>query len=357
MDYYKRSLQFILKLSFGFLSVIFVSIFLAACCSETYAPVVNAWRDPVAIKSRYRVQEDDTIYSVACAFEMDYRELAKANHLSPPYQLEPGQTLTMVSNKKDVASDNESQDKKEVVTFAVSGSSNQSFQEIPSQQPKELSKVDLEQQVGAKKLNPKLEKKIILENNLAEVGRKLTSQDKLQLPEIDYKKSTISEETKLVLPGIHPKKTLIIRSSESSDDKQDETNTSVKLSATGKAIWPTVGRVIREFHLQPNGSGNKGVDIGGDYGTPVRTVKAGQVVYCGKGLPGYGNLVIIKHNTEYLTLYGHNSKVLVKEGDFVKAGKQIAAMGRTNAGLTMLHFEVRRYGKPINPLSFIKAPK
>lgn len=115
-------------------------------------------------------------------------------------------------------------------------------------------------------------------------------------------------------------------------------------------VWqrPTTGKVIADF-----GGGNKGVDIAGNAGQPVLAAADGKVVYAGSGLRGYGNLVIIQHNSSFLTAYGHNQKLLVGEGQQVKRGQQVALMGNTDASRTQLHFEVRQNGKPVNPNSYI----
>lgn len=115
-------------------------------------------------------------------------------------------------------------------------------------------------------------------------------------------------------------------------------------------VWqrPTTGKVIADF-----GGGNKGVDIAGNAGQPVLAAADGKVVYAGSGLRGYGNLVIIQHNSSFLTAYGHNQKLLVGEGQQVKRGQQVALMGNTDASKTQLHFEVRQNGKPVNPNSYI----
>jgi lipoprotein NlpD len=94
---------------------------------------------------------------------------------------------------------------------------------------------------------------------------------------------------------------------------------------------------------------NKGIDIGGKTGQPVFASAKGKVVYSGAGLRGYGKLIIIKHNKTYLTAYAHNSQLLVKEGQAVNKGQKIAEMGNTDADQVKLHFEIRRFGKPVDP--------
>ena len=100
---------------------------------------------------------------------------------------------------------------------------------------------------------------------------------------------------------------------------------------------------------------NKGIGIAGKEGDPVYAAADGRVMYAGSGLRGYGNLVLIKHNNTLLTVYAHNSRLLVKEGQSVKKGQQIAAMGRTDADRVKLHFEVRRNGRTVNPLNYLPA--
>ncbi|WP_223272214.1 peptidoglycan DD-metalloendopeptidase family protein [Pandoraea pnomenusa] len=113
--------------------------------------------------------------------------------------------------------------------------------------------------------------------------------------------------------------------------------------------WPAKGMVVGRF----DDSKNKGLNIAADAGAPVYAAGAGKVVYSGAGLRGYGNLVIIKHDATFLTAYAHNRKLLVKEGDSVTRGQQIAEMGSSDADRVMLHFEVRKDGKPVDPMKYL----
>ncbi len=115
--------------------------------------------------------------------------------------------------------------------------------------------------------------------------------------------------------------------------------------------WPAEGRVIDTFVAGDRT--RQGIDIAGRAGDPVRAAADGTVVYSGDGLIGYGELIIIKHSPSFLSAYGHNRKRLVKEGDRVQAGQVIAEMGTSNTNREALHFEVRRNGKPENPLVFL----
>nr|WP_218173530.1 peptidoglycan DD-metalloendopeptidase family protein [Pseudomonas gingeri] len=115
--------------------------------------------------------------------------------------------------------------------------------------------------------------------------------------------------------------------------------------------WPSNGILIGKF--SSNGSLNKGIDIAGDLGQPVLAASDGSVVYAGSGLRGYGELVIIKHSDTYVSAYGHNRRLLVREGQQVKVGQTIAEMGSTGTDRVKLHFEIRRQGKPVDPLQFL----
>ena len=116
-------------------------------------------------------------------------------------------------------------------------------------------------------------------------------------------------------------------------------------------VWPVKGPLLRSY--TPDGNGKKGIDIGGRTGQPVKAAADGKVVYSGSGLVGYGRLIIIKHNDNLLSAYGHNSELLVAEGDYVKAGQVIAKMGSSGTSSTRLYFEIRQDGKPVNPLSYL----
>lgn len=115
--------------------------------------------------------------------------------------------------------------------------------------------------------------------------------------------------------------------------------------------WPAEGQIIRRFSAIEGGS--KGIDIAGKTGDSVVAAADGRVVYAGSGLLGYGNLVIINHNRQFLSAYAHNSRILVSENDMVKSGTKIAEMGQTGTDRVQLHFEIRRDGKPVDPLTYL----
>ncbi|WDS37241.1 peptidoglycan DD-metalloendopeptidase family protein [Pseudoxanthomonas sp.] len=117
--------------------------------------------------------------------------------------------------------------------------------------------------------------------------------------------------------------------------------------------WPADGQIVGRFVA--GDAANQGVDIAGNGGDAVRASADGVVVYSGAGLVGYGELIIVKHSETWLSAYGHNRKRLVNEGQNVKAGQQIAEMGRSGASRDMLHFEIRYNGKPVDPQGYLPA--
>jgi len=116
-------------------------------------------------------------------------------------------------------------------------------------------------------------------------------------------------------------------------------------------LWPAQGTPVASFDEVKN----KGIDIAGKAGDPVLAAADGRVVYSGAGLRGYGNLIILKHNNTYLTAYAHNQTLLVKEDQSVRKGQKIAEMGNSDADRVKLHFEIRRQGKPVDPIKYLPA--
>jgi len=123
------------------------------------------------------------------------------------------------------------------------------------------------------------------------------------------------------------------------------------VAVTGGWEWPARGKVLAGFGTP--GSAGKGLDIGGRSGDPVRAAADGKVVYAGSGLIGYGKLIIVKHNDTFLSAYGHNRTILVREGVLVKAGQKIAEMGEGPGKKPLLHFEIRLDGEPVDPIRYL----
>ncbi|MFW2439438.1 MAG: peptidoglycan DD-metalloendopeptidase family protein [Arenicellales bacterium] len=146
-------------------------------------------------------------------------------------------------------------------------------------------------------------------------------------------------------------------SSKSSSTRPAKKSTVYKgASPQGKVkrwTWPTVNRKVTA-RFNP-ATGKDGIDISGKFGDAVFASADGKVVYAGSGLRGYGKLIILKHNKTYLSAYAHNDSILVAEGQDIRAGKKIGRMGSNGKGRAILHFEIRKNGKPVNPTSYLSS--
>jgi len=140
-------------------------------------------------------------------------------------------------------------------------------------------------------------------------------------------------------------------SSKNASKRVKSGNKPVASAAKLRWKWPTSGKVVQRF--KGDDPGRKGIKIGGRSGQKVVAAEGGKVVYAGSGLIGYGRLIIIKHNKNYLSAYGHNRKLLVKEGNRVSRGQLLAEMGQNGSGQSLLHFEIRRNGIPVDPLRLL----
>jgi len=166
------------------------------------------------------------------------------------------------------------------------------------------------------------------------------------------KKSTASETKSINTPI----KTVKSNKKQSTVNKKNQITKRVSKSKTNsnKAlnwVWPVTGKVIKGFSNK--GVSSKGIDIKGEKNGKVVSASDGIVVYAGNGLIGYGNLVIVKHSDEYLSAYAYNQEILVKEQQKVKAGEKLAIIGGKGTQRSLLHFEVRKDGQPINPLKVL----
>ena len=164
-------------------------------------------------------------------------------------------------------------------------------------------------------------------------------------------------------PNVTAKPSPTVKKSNKSDSKQSKVTSVTKSSSkpqppsasvnnvqpVSRWRWPSAGKIVRTY----SSNRHKGIDIAGKRGDPVRAVASGKVVYAGTGVTGYGSLLIIKHNDTYLSAYGHNERLLVSENMNIQAGQQIATMGSSGTDTVKLHFELRRRGQPIDPLTLL----
>jgi lipoprotein NlpD len=167
---------------------------------------------------------------------------------------------------------------------------------------------------------------------------------KLHSGQTVYLKDKQNSVQPLAQPLIAPKKLIAVNSTPALFHPEEEIAVREPNEKVSAWKWPTKGKVIIPFSVS-----HKGINIAGAAGQTVFASAAGKVVYAGHGLSGYGNLIIIKHNNLYLSAYAHNQRILVKEGQWVRQGQKIAEMGRTGTDKVMLHFEIRKAGKAIDP--------
>ena len=210
---------------------------------------------------QYRVRPGDTLYSIAWHLDRNFKDIANANGIRPPYSIYSGQILQLTGRSQ---------------TASKSGFSNRNSASRSSSRQVKSSKI-------------------------------------------------------------------------SSPTSKTQSNKNVQWS------WPVNGKLIS--HFSSKGIGNKGLDIHGKQGDPVRTAARGVVVYRGDALLGYGKIIIIKHNEQFLSAYAHNSEIVVNEGQRVKPGQLIAKIGSSGTDRNKLHFEIRREGIPVDPLKYLPTRK
>lgn len=158
-------------------------------------------------------------------------------------------------------------------------------------------------------------------------------------------------------PATAPSETKVASNPNSSQARPQTSTGNKKLQRKERVVadinwrWPAIGPVIAIYST--SGVINKGIDIAGKAGDPVRAAADGEVVYAGSGLLGYGELIIVNHNERYLSAYAHNRRILVREGQRISQGQLIAELGATGTNRNKLHFEIRKDGKPVDPVRYL----
>jgi lipoprotein NlpD len=177
-------------------------------------------------------------------------------------------------------------------------------------------------------------------------GQKLTlSNNRLSKRSMDVKEMSMASQSVQIAENNHKSTENHLKETQQIHRLQKARRFNIEWS------WPNNGSVISKFSV----NGNKGIDIRGEMGEAVHAAASGKVVYSGNGLRGYGNMIIVQHDNGYLTAYAHNSKLLVSEGNFVKAGQKIAEIGSSEAEISKLHFEIRKDGNPVDPIDYLPA--
>jgi len=286
-------------------------LWLTGCVSNIPAPVEN--RDqggsaasrsiPEGVET-YTVGKGDTMYSIAWRYGLDYQKLANWNGIDSSYRIYPGQQLRLQPGGEE---------------STVIAAAPQPEVSKPEPLPGSTTTSRPASQAAASKPAPQSKPKPASKPAAAKPTKKT--------PPAKPKPQVAAKKPK---PKPKPK----------------------PAPATGggklKWAWPTKGKVVQTFVAGDRT--RQGIRIAGKAGQPILAAEAGKVVYTGSGLPGYGKLIIVKHNKNYLSAYGFNRKLLVKDGDQVAKGERVAEMGQSTDGKTLLHFEIRRRDKPLDPL-------
>lgn len=317
---------------------------LTACVSRTPAPVVDrrappaakpapeaVAASPTAQPDTYVVKRGDTLYSIALDNGVDWRELAGLNQITDPSKLQVGQVLQV---RPPVAAPGPEGVVVSPVTPGPPIAARPLGAEAPAATPGPPPAVA---PAGGLRTEPKGLRLPYSDENLAAVQRAdVARAAAAPRPEAPPPVAAAKPEPP---PAAKPEPAPPARpDSGGGDEKVDW-------------AWPAAGKVIATF----NGASSKGVDIAGRLGDPVYASAPGKIVYSGEGIPAYGKLVIIRHNGTYLSAYAHNSQILVKEGQTVTRGQKIAEVGSSGSESPRLHFEIRRLGRPVDPMQYLPS--
>ncbi|NVC95790.1 LysM peptidoglycan-binding domain-containing protein [Vibrio natriegens] len=297
-----------------------ISFMLAAgllgCAAHSPAPVSSLKKDYSNVErgsyrgSYYEVKKGDTLYFIAYVTDKDVNDLVRYNELAQPYTIYPGQRLKLWAPKYIA--------------------------------PKYGQKVE-------PVVAPIVAKTPVPVTKISTVSKPVDS-SKSSTPKVQP--TTPKVVSKQPPKKVEQSKTKeYVGSKDNQNVKKNPSTTTTKNANVSKWLWPTEGRVIKNFSAGEQG--NKGIDIAGQRGQPIVSTAAGTVVYSGNALRGYGNLIIVKHNDNYLSAYAHNDKLLVSEGQSVNSGQKIATMGSSGSKSVKLHFEIRYQGKSVNPKRYL----
>jgi lipoprotein NlpD len=337
-----------LKLHDPFLAALALAALLAGCTSPAPAPVAertplpaarpppapapSAAREPDWRPKTYTVKRGDTLYQIALDHGLDYRELAMWNNIDNVNRISVGQVLVLSAPGQPGAPGGATTAPLVVAPpVTPSGAETRAPAVLPPSGRGNTPTF---------KTEPRAVKLPYSEQAFAQLQ---------QASPVPPAPVTAMQETRATPSSVSPPAPAPPaaaapppraeggRVPEIDDEKLDW-------------MWPATGKVIAGFSETAN---LKGIDIAGKSGQPVVASASGKVVYAGTGLRGYGKLVIVKHNSTFLSAYAHNKEISVKEGQQVARGQKIAEMGDTDADQVMLHFEIRRLGKPVDPVKFL----
>lgn len=287
----------------------------------TAQPAEKDWRPEV-----YTVKKGDTLHSIGLEYGYDYKEIAQGNNIQPPYIIHIGQQLKIKSAEAKTATtanDTKSATDANVVITPLGGEPGVTAQptgEAPLlKEPKALREPYSPQALAAATSQPKPD---------------ITANKTVDAAKPEPTKADTAKSADIAKPEAAKPDAI------ADDDESLDWG------------WPASGKVIAGYD---DANSAKGIDIAGTQGQAVLAAAPGKVIYSGTDLRGYGKLVIIKHNKTYLSVYAHNSQILVKEGQQVNKGQKIAEMGNSDTDRVKLHFEIRRQGKSVDPEKYLTS--
>ncbi len=324
--------------------VLVLSLILSGCGTIVYPDIEQ--KSPPSIYSsaqdlpsqtnatQHRVKKGETLYSIAYHYGVEYRTLAGWNKIRSPYQIFIGQQLIL---KPKISHRVKKMETLYSIAFRYG--------------------VDLHALAQTNRIKPPY--RIFVGDNITIIPQANApvsqAPAKVAATKASKRAPTIKagkKEPAIKTTGSKPKGNKVVISTPKSPVKV-KTGGGSRYNSSNKMArwkWPVRGKVVGTFSPKEH---RKGIDIRGKVGNKIVAANSGDVVYSGNGLLGYGNLIIIRHSSSYLSAYGHNRKLLVKEGTTVKQGQQIAEMGSTRKQGAILHFEIRRNGKPVNPTRYL----
>ncbi|MFQ3787946.1 peptidoglycan DD-metalloendopeptidase family protein [Halomonas sp. A29] len=320
--------------------------------------------------SHYTVETGDTLYGIAWRHDMDYRDLARLNQIGPPYRIEPGQQLRLSDGAAAPSGEgrpSESGAPQVATATALGGGTGTQAAGDDWLMPDEET-IERNRRLTAEPLDERAD----VPSDTAIAGAQSVAGAPTQMepqappepeprvePEVAVAAQPEPEPEPEPQPQPQPQQ-------EPEAQPQADAGTQVageperQPESSGRTYtpvdevpwqWPADGELVGRFG--EGGSITAGIDIAGQKGQPVRAAGPGIVVYAGSGVRGYGNLILLKHNDQYLSAYAHNDSLRVTENDVVEAGQVIATMGDSDAESARLHFEVRKDGQPQDPLKYL----
>ncbi len=315
---------------------------LIGCAVHSPAPVSSLNKDYSNVSrgsyrgSYYEVKQGDTLYFIAYVTDKDVNDIVRYNELSQPYTIFPGQRLKLWAPKYTAPTYGQKVEPVVVPIVANTPPPVTKISTVPKPVTSSKSSTQKPVTTQPKVVQTQPPKKVEQSKTKEYVGSKANQE--------------VAKKTPVPAPApVKAPATTANKAPTASTRKVPTTTT--KNEKVSKWLWPTKGRVIKNFSAGEQG--NKGIDIAGQRGQPIVSTAAGTVVYSGNALRGYGNLIIVKHNDNYLSAYAHNDKLLVSEGQSVTSGQKIATMGSSGAKSVKLHFEIRYQGKSVNPKRYL----